>query len=185
MEAALEEVHVALGVGIPHALHIVDAPHGPGVDRRIQIGELPFVGGDLPIGVLELLEEEHPELVLGVVRVDQAEGHAVERQVPGGEPGVFPSVRERHDAHRVEVLPVLVADLVARLGRWEGRVIAVQPQGHVEDVVLLGPEQPGERLALHPFLLLRGLGRVDAGVELVGLGAALFDEGVHPGERVG
>ena len=96
------------------AVHVVDAPDGPGVDRRVQVGELPLVGRDLAVGVLELLEQQDPELVLGELGVDQGEADALERQVPGREPGILPLVGHRHHPQRVEVPPVLIADVLAR-----------------------------------------------------------------------
>ena len=44
------------------------------MDRRIQVGELPLVGRDLPVRVLELLEQQQPELILREHRVDQRKG---------------------------------------------------------------------------------------------------------------
>ena len=80
VEALLQEV--AVGLAGADAVHVVDAPDGPGVDRRIQVGELPFVGRDLAVGMLELLEEQHPELVLGEVRIDQREARRSGRPGP-------------------------------------------------------------------------------------------------------
>ena len=91
METALEEL--AVGLSVANAVHVVHAPHGPGMDRRIQIGEIPLVGRKLPVGVLELLEEEDFELVLGELGVNQGEGDAVERQVPRGKPRDIPIYR--------------------------------------------------------------------------------------------
>ena len=108
-------------------VHVVDPPDRPGVDRRVEVGELPLVGGDLAVGMLELLEQQDPELLLGVLRIDQGEGDALEGQVPGGEPGVLPLVGHGHHPHRVEVPPVLVADLAARLGGGGIGVVAVEP----------------------------------------------------------
>src|SRR5206468_9602460 len=87
------------------------------------------------------------------------EGDAVEGEVPGGEPRILPFVRHGQDAHRVEVAPVGVADLPARGRGRPLRVVALQPEVHVKDVDLLGPEKVGEGLPLHQLLVLaRGLG---------------------------
>ena len=61
----------AVGLAGADRVLSIDAPDGPGMDRRVQVGEFPFVGGDLAVGVLELLEEHEPELFLGVLDVDQ------------------------------------------------------------------------------------------------------------------
>jgi len=109
VEAALQPGPVAdlvalrVEPGIAQAVHVIDAPHGPGMHRRVEVGELPFVGRDLAVGVLELLEQQQPQLFLGELGVDDGEGHAVEGQVPGGEPGILPLVRHGHDAHGIEM----------------------------------------------------------------------------------
>ena len=79
----------------------------------------------------------------------------------------------RDDVAVVEVRPLVVPAVLARLGGGGARRVAVEPV--VDDVVveLLRPEQPGERLALHGALRRRrASGGSDGGVELVGLGAA-------------
>ena len=73
-------------------LHVVDPPDSPGMHGRIQVAELPLVGGQLAAGMLELLEEQKPELVLRELRVDQRERDALEGEIPGREPGIFPGV---------------------------------------------------------------------------------------------
>src|SRR5260370_24680226 len=98
-------------------MEVIHPPDRAVMDRRIEIGEFPLVSGDLPVRVLELLEQEDPKLVLGILRVDQRDGYTVEGQVPGGEPRIFPLVRHRHDAHRIEVPPVLITILRAT-GGW-------------------------------------------------------------------
>src|SRR5271155_4781920 len=40
-------------------LEFVNSPRGPRLHRWVQIRKFPFVRGNLPVGVLELLEEEH------------------------------------------------------------------------------------------------------------------------------
>ena len=71
VEALLQELPVRLARAAP--LHVVDAPDRPGVHRRVQVGELPLVGRNLAVGVLELLEQQQPELLFGELRIDQGE----------------------------------------------------------------------------------------------------------------
>ena len=182
MEAALEPL--AVGVAVADAIHVVDPPHRPRVDRRVEVAELPLVGGDLAAGVLELLEQQQPELVLGELRVDQRERHALEREVPRGEPRVLPLVGHRHHPHRVQVAPVAVADRAPRRRRRLRRVVAVEPARDVEEVALLAPQQPRQRAALHEPLVGGGLARGQPGVERVGLGLARGDDRVDGGERI-
>ena len=99
VEAALEPIPVTTPAAvIAEAIHVVNPPHCPGVNGRIEIAELPLVGGQLAVGVLKLLEEQEPELVLGECGVDQREGDALECQVPGRKPRIFPLVGHRHHA---------------------------------------------------------------------------------------
>src|SRR5262249_22697053 len=125
VETALEELAIAAARAL--LLHAVDAPDSPGVYRRIQVRKLPPVCGDLSIGMLELLEQQDPELVLGVARIDGGERDAMKRQVPRSEPRVLPLVRHRHDAHRVQVVPVDVAKVIARLRRRRLGEISLEP----------------------------------------------------------
>ena len=81
----------------------------PGVDRRVDVAELPFVGGELPVGMHVPLAGHQLELALGEAGVDAGEGDAMEGEVPGGEPRVLPSVRHREHVEVVQVLPLMVA----------------------------------------------------------------------------
>ena len=166
------------------AVHVVDAPDRPRLHGRVQVRELPLVGGDLSGRVLELLEEQEPELLLGEAAVHEGEGHAVEGEVPRREPRVLPLVRHRHDAHRVQVPPVDVADVLARGGRRPSRVVPAQPVVDVEQVDLLRPEERSEGLPLDELLVgARRLG-LDRRVELVGLRLPPVHDRVHVRERI-
>src|SRR5438067_10638694 len=105
--------------------------------------------------MLELLEEHEPELLFGVVRVDEREDDAVKGEVPRREPRILPLVGHGDDAHGVEVAPPAVAAEVA-CRWWRNRgVVAVEPDVDDEEVALLVPEHAGEGLALDVFFLLR------------------------------
>src|SRR5207248_10545704 len=52
-----------IGDSIALAIKIVDAPAGPGMHRRIQIGKLPFIGRNLAVGMLKLFKEQHPQIL--------------------------------------------------------------------------------------------------------------------------
>ena len=142
------------------------------MDGRVDVAEVPFVGGQRPTRVLEPLPAQHRELVLRERRVDVRKRHAVERQVPRREPGVLPRVGHGEQVVGVEAAPAGVAAAVAlRRGRRLGRV-AVEPAGDVVEVELLAPQHPGERLAHHPRLVRRRPFRRQLRVERVGLGSA-------------
>ncbi len=167
VEHPAEEVEVAAAVDGEHL------ERGPGLHRRVHVAEVPLVGGQRPVRMLEPLPAQQDQLVLGERRVDVRQRHAVEAQVPGGEPGVLPLVRHGHDVEGVEAAPPAVAPVGPagrrrRLGR-----IAVQPAGDVVVVELLAPQHPGERLPHHHRLVGRRPRRGQLGVELVRLGPPL------------
>ena len=166
LEALLEERRVS-GAGAVLLVRI-DPPARPGVNRRIQIRELPFVSRDLAVRMLELLEQQQPQIVLRELRVDQRERDGMERQVPRGEPRILPFVGHRKDPHRVQVAPVSIADVARVSRRRRERIVAIEPNVHVEEVELLAPQHAGERLALHELLVGARLRRMDGGVEFVG-----------------
>ena len=189
-EAALEQV-VALGVLPVHppgevdqelvedpgqevqVAAAVDGPHlqrRPGVDRRVDVAEVPLIGRQRPVGVLEPLPAHQDQLVLGERRVQVGQRHGVEGQVPGGEPGVLPLVRHGDDVEPVEVTPPGVPPALARLRRFRLGRVAVQPAGDVVVEQLLAPQHPGARLPQHQRLVRAGAGRGELGVELVRLG---------------
>ena len=172
-KTSAQEVEVAAAVDGEHL------ERGPRLHRRVHVAEVPLVGGQRPVRVLEPLPAQQDQLVLGERRVHVGEGHAVEGQVPGREPGVLPLVRHRHDVEGIEVAPLGVAPAApARRRRRLGRV-TVEPAGHVVVVQLLAPQHPGEGLPHHHRLVRAGRLRGQLGVELVGLGPALVDDAVE------
>src|SRR5690242_13513 len=94
---------------------VVHAPNCPGVHRRIQIRELPLISRNLSIGVLELLEEHYPEILLRKFRIYQCQRRALEGQIPCCEPWILPLVGHRQNAHGIQVSPMMIADSLARL----------------------------------------------------------------------
>jgi hypothetical protein len=129
--------------------------------------------------------QEQDELRLGKIRVDQGQGNAVKGQIPGRIPGVFPFVGHGDNVFVVEMVPVVVArPLALARGRRASRVTG-EPALHVEVIKLLAPQQPCQSLA-HDILGIVGEPRRDdGGVELVGLAAALRQEGVkRPAKRL-
>ncbi len=103
VEHPLEEVDVLCSVDGEHL------ERGPRLHRRVDVAEVPFVGGQGAIRVLEPFAAEQQQLVLGELRVEVGEGHAVEAEVPRREPRVLPRVGHRHDVERLEVRPAGVA----------------------------------------------------------------------------
>jgi hypothetical protein len=54
--------------------HFIDAPAGPGVDRRIDVGKIEFIGRQLAAGVHVPLAQEQDELLLGEIASTVAMG---------------------------------------------------------------------------------------------------------------
>ena len=120
----------------------------PGVHRRVDVAEVPFVRRKLAVGMLVAVAQHQIQLTGGEVRIDDGQGRRVEGQVPGGEPRVLPLVGHRDDVRVVHVEPVPVADAVAR--RLGIDALGPQPLLDVVQVGLLAPQQAGVALAQHP-----------------------------------
>ena len=178
VEDADEELAVALPALLDLAL--VDPQRRPGGDRRVDVGEVPLVGRDLPVRVLVAGAQQQRDLLLREVDVDEPERRAVEGQVPRGEPRVLPLVRHRDHVAGEEVEPRDVAQPAAG-GVLAPRVDALlaQPAVDVVLVVLLAPQQPGERLAHDVRRVRVEVAGDDAGVEGVRLGDPLREHRVE------
>ena len=167
LERPFQELDV-LASEIP--LHLVEVEGGPGVDGRVHVAEVPLVGRDLPVRVEIEAPQQHQELLLGEVEVHERERDRVERQVPGGVPGIFPLVGHGDDVAVEHVEPLGVPHLPLCDPDERMRLVLLEPRVHVKEVVLFPPEHPGERLPVDPpFVLAQRRGR-DPVVELVGVG---------------
>ena len=114
------EVHQQLGEGVLEELDVaaaaaallvdqVELHRGPRVHRRIDVAEVPLVGGQLAVRVQVVVAQHQIELLLGEVGIDHAQRNHVERQVPRRVPRVFPLVRHRDDVVVEHVRPLAVA----------------------------------------------------------------------------
>ena len=136
--------------------------------RRIHVGEVPLVGGHLPVGVGVPFAQEQDQLVLAELRIDSGEGRGVEGEIPGAVVGILPGIGHREDVAVEEMHPVRIARGMTSGGRGFGSVTA-GPLALDEIIELLAPEQTRIGLACHKLLL-----RVEGGingrrVELFGL----------------
>ena len=165
-------------------LDLVNAPGGPGVHGRVYVAKSPFVGGQLPVGMHIPFAEEQNELLLGEVGICERYRNAMEREVPGGVPGVFPLVRHGDDVFVVKVRPIFVAAVPALVGRFGPGRIAFEPGTNIVVIKLLGPEHTGEGLA-HDRFRVGGQGFRDARfVKLLGFFLTRGEERVKSGSKI-
>ena len=109
------------------AVVLEDAHCRPGMHRRIDVAECPFIGRQLAVRMHQPDLAQQQQLRLGEIRIDQRKRDAMKGEVPGGEPGIFPLVRHRHDVGGDEVRPIAVAAVLAALGR---RGLSGSPLSH-------------------------------------------------------
>src|SRR5438445_106007 len=113
---------------------------GPGMNRRVDIAESPFVGGQLAVGVHVPLAQKKDELILGEIGIDERQGNTVKREVPRCVPRIFPFIRHGQNVFVVKMRPFLVAAVPALWG-WRGDSrIAFKPSSNIVVIKLLGPE---------------------------------------------
>ena len=105
-EDAREELQIR--VAAERLLRPMQEDRGPGVHRRVDVAEVPLVGGHLS-GRMQVEGLQHQfELALREIDVDRRERDRVKRQVPGREPRIFPFVRHRDDGVIDHVRPFAV-----------------------------------------------------------------------------
>jgi len=122
--------------------HPIDKDRRPGLYRRVDIAEVPLIGRDLSGWMQIGLAEQQIELLLGEIDVYARQGYRVERQVSGGEPGIFPLVRHRYDMVAQHVEPITVPHL-ALFGQQRICAVLVEPLVDVEKEILLAPQHSG------------------------------------------
>ncbi len=89
-------------------LNAVNFHSCPGLHRRIYIAEIPFVSGQLSIGFHVPFPHNEFKLVLCKHHIYHGQGNAVESEVPGGIPGIFPFVWHGNHILVFQVFPVVV-----------------------------------------------------------------------------
>ena len=119
------------------------------------------------------LAHQQQQLVLGEVRVDHRERDARGTPCPTRRTTGTPTCPASTGCRsRAKCGQSWLRPLLARLGRRRAGRIAVEPAMHRVVIVLLRPQHPGERLALHVAHVLRQRERRHAAVEVVGLAPA-------------
>ena len=121
-------------------LDFVNTPCGPGMNRRVDIAESPFVGGQLAVGVHVPFAQKKDELILGKIGIDERQGNAVKREVPRCVPRIFPFIWHGQNVFVVKMRPILVAAVPALWGWRGGSRIAFEPSSNIVVIKLLGPE---------------------------------------------
>src|SRR5262249_60369257 len=80
VEAPFEKRTIA--DALPLLAHVVHPEARPRMHWWVDVRELPLVGGQLAVRMLKLLEQQHPEKLLGEIRIDERERDGVEREIP-------------------------------------------------------------------------------------------------------
>ena len=71
----------------------------------VDVGEVPFVGGDLTVWMEIPFSGENIELFLCEFRIDHGEGDTVEGSIPSGEERIFPFIRLESESEK-ECIPL-------------------------------------------------------------------------------
>ncbi len=74
---------------------LINAPRRPRQHRWVHIAKRPFIRRHLPIRMLVPFAPKQQQLLLGKFRIDQRQRQAMKRQIPCGEPGIFPLIGHR------------------------------------------------------------------------------------------
>lgn len=75
---------------------------------RIHVAEIPFISGNLAIGVQVIFPQHQGELFFGKIGVNDADGQHVKGQIPGGIPGIFPLVGHGDNVIVQHVVPIAI-----------------------------------------------------------------------------
>src|SRR5664279_3457308 len=118
--------------------------------------------------MLELLEQEQPETVLGERGINERQRHTLKREIPSRKPRELPLVGHGENAHGVQVAPVHIALAFAGIGRREVGIVTFQPAVNVPVIKQLAPEHAGECLPLNAALFRSGSRGMYGFVEFVG-----------------
>ena len=89
LERVLQELEV---LPAELLLVLVEPQRRPGVHRRIDVAEVPFVGGDLPARMEVQVAQHQQQLLLGEVEIHLRQGDRVEGEVPRRVPRILPLV---------------------------------------------------------------------------------------------
>ncbi len=115
------------------------------MDRGIDIPEVPFVRGNLPVGVEIPLAQHEFQLLFGEIRIDDTQGNSVKSQVPAAYPGYSHLSGMEMISSFTHVEP-LGLRIKPRWSTLELRAVFHEPGFQIIYVVLLGPEHARQGL---------------------------------------
>ena len=138
---------------------LVNTPAGPRMNGRIDVAEIPFVSGNLTVGVHVPFTEKQQQLVSGEQTINVRHRDHMEGEIPGCIPWILPLVGHRDDVPVEQVWPVSVTNLPPGLRDRRHVRVTLDPVLHHVVVKLLGPQQPGVGLSQNWFGNIRNAGR--------------------------
>ncbi len=122
--------------------------------RRVDVTEIPFVGGDLSVGMRIEVPQHQQKLILGKIEVHQRKRNRMKSQVPCRIPGILPLVGHRNDVAVQHVEPLGIANVLLIRSGQRMSFMFLEPAVEVEIVVLLAPQHPRQSLAVHAAFVL-------------------------------
>ena len=142
-----------VGPTLLFGVDLVDPPGRPGVHRRIDVAQFPFVGRQRPVGMHVPFAGHQTQLALCKARIHQGQRDRVKGQIPGRVPRVLPLVRHGNDIEVVEVFPLMIPPAESRWGHLGRRRVALQPLLHIVVKELLGPDHACQGLTLNRLFI--------------------------------
>src|SRR6202034_555133 len=94
-EGGFQEIKISRAA--PRHVATVEEQGSPGVDGRIDVAEVPFVSGNLTVGMKIPSTEYKLDLPLGEVDIHSRQRQSLKCEVPCRIPRILPFVRHRHD----------------------------------------------------------------------------------------
>ena len=82
------------------------------MDGWVNVGKIPLVSRNLPVGVHVPFPKKQEKLVFCEVGVDSRKWNHVECGVPGCEPGILPLVGHRENVAGVKVFPITISTVL-------------------------------------------------------------------------
>jgi hypothetical protein len=127
----------------------IDLQCGPGLNRGIDIAEIPFIGGQLTVRFHIPFPHNQQELVFGKAGINQGHGNALKSHIPCRVPGVFPFIGHGNDVLIFKMLPIVISSLFSSGIRGTDPIPIAQPFLHIKIIELFVPKKTGQCLTLY------------------------------------